>query len=404
MDSFSEPQRRQEYSLAEVRDQVRRLEEEHRAKGIELSGRIIHVSHYLPFSAALKAASSSTSTNGVQPGIPSPPQTPPAKATDIPPSPSSEVPPSQQQVKASDERWNVSVRYGHSAMVSGTTSLSATHEQLFVGWTGDIHGAPSSPQVNGSGAATPAPQSELAKVPTKDISDADKEAFERIVNARGAKLLLKEDAIPHIEEDGEPLKAVEYVPVWLDDKQAHGHYDGYCKQSESYTPCRFPYRFVRMLSLIYPFPCYVLLFSLAIFFLCSGSKHSIIFARIPKRSAPIHFLLTSSPIVNRPTLSPLIFSIHHMLHFFWISSAVPNRLTCLSSHYVSSVAVVIPFEPGTLPSFPFRCRNRSACSLSLRPNTTPLPIMTLSSQLLLSVALPFGESNRQSMRANRLCA
>ena len=25
----------------------------------------------------------------------------------------------------------------------------------------------------------------------------------------------------------------QYVPVWLDDKVAHGHYDGYCKESTS---------------------------------------------------------------------------------------------------------------------------------------------------------------------------
>ncbi|EKM57667.1 glycosyltransferase family 20 protein [Phanerochaete carnosa HHB-10118-sp] len=231
MDSFSEPQRRQEYSLAEVREQVRRLEEEHLAKGIELSGRIIHLTHYLPFSATLKSASSSTSASGLQPGIPSPPQTPPAKANDIPPSPSTENSPSQSRVKAGDEPWNVSVRYGHSAMVSGILSLSATHEQLFVGWTGDIHSAPSSSHINGSGSTTPSALSEPVKTPSKDVSDADKEAFERIVNAKGTKLLLKDDAISQVEEEGEPRKSVEYVPVWLDDKEAHGHYDDYCKQT-----------------------------------------------------------------------------------------------------------------------------------------------------------------------------
>lgn len=295
MDSFSEPQRRQELSLLEVREQVRRLEEEHRAKGIELSGRIIHVTHYLPFSATLKTASSSSSS-GVQPGIPSPPQTPPAKASDIPPSPSAESAPAGSSVKAGDERWNVAVRYGHSAMVSGITSLSATHDQLFVGWTGDVYSAPASAQANGSGASTPAGQSELVKIPSKDISDADKEAFERVVNTRGTKLLLKDDAITHIEDEGEPRKNIEYVPVWLDDKQAHGHYDGYCKQSESCLPGRF-WSFRRNAFAIHALLCPLSLCS------CSDSVHDIISAYILKRAAPIHFLLTSSPTVNRATLS-----------------------------------------------------------------------------------------------------
>lgn len=240
MDSFSEPQRRQEYSTPEVREQVRRLEEEHRAKGIPLSGRIIHVCHYLPFSSSLKHQSSAATPNGSQPGIPSPPQTPPTQPGDIPPSPSAEVPPTEtyQETaikKASDDRWNVSTRYGHSAMVSGIVSLSSTHEELVVGWTGDIHTAVSAPNVNGSGAASPQLQTERVKVPTKDIGDADKEAFERVVNAQGNKLLFKDDAIFLSQGDGEPTKSIGYVPVWLDDKQAHGHYDGYCKQSE--CPC-----------------------------------------------------------------------------------------------------------------------------------------------------------------------
>ena len=234
MDSFAEPQRRQEFTLPEVREQVRRLEDEHRAKGIALSGRIIHVCHYLPFHTSLKQQSGAASSS--QPGIPSPPQTPPTQPGDIPPSPSSEEPPAEtyQQTaikKANDERWNVSVRYGHSAMVSGIVSLSSTHDEVFVGWTGDIHAASSSTTVNGLSTASPQAQADAAKVPTKDITDADKEAYERVLNSQGNKLLLKDDAIFQ-PEDAQPGKSIEFVPVWLDDKQAHGHYDGYCKQSE----------------------------------------------------------------------------------------------------------------------------------------------------------------------------
>ena len=263
MDSFAEPQRRQEYTLPEVREQVRRLEDEHRAKGIPLSGRIIHVCHYLPFSSSLKQQTGFATPNSLQPGIPSPPQTPPTQPSDIPPSPSTEVPPTEtyQQTaikKANDERWNVSMRYGHSAMVSGIASLASTHEELVVGWTGDIHVA-QAPSLNGT--ATPQPMAERVKVPTKDISDADKEALERVVNAQGNKLLFKDDAI-YPQDEGEASKNIGYVPVWLDDKQAHGHYDGYCKQSEHSYPtpsslyprvfcyCHFPY-FRSSVSVVY---------------------------------------------------------------------------------------------------------------------------------------------------------
>ena len=34
------------------------------------------------------------------------------------------------------------------------------------------------------------------------------------------------------EEEGAETKGTLLVPVWLDDKVAHGHYDGYCKTSE----------------------------------------------------------------------------------------------------------------------------------------------------------------------------
>lgn len=241
MDSFAEPQARNEYSLADVRDQVARLEDDHRAKGIPLSGRIIHVCHYLPFTATLAAPA----PQGSQVGIPSPPQTPPHQPSSIPPSPTSEVPPPTAAEKAADDRWTIGVRYGHSAMVSGIASLSATHDQLFVGWTGDVYAKPSPPPTSPTtnGATSPphtSTQTEFAKVSSDDVHGEEKDALERVVNARGNKLLLKNEFLSN--EEGEGLrKNVEYVPVWLDDKAAHGHYEGYCKQSEfsqfiSYLP------------------------------------------------------------------------------------------------------------------------------------------------------------------------
>lgn len=207
MDSFSEPHRRIEHSLDDVRSQVHKLEEEHRAKGIPLSGRIIHVTHYLPVTCALSSKPVNGHGEG-QPGIPSPPQTPPAKASDIPPSPTEAAPPALEE----KSRWQLNLRYGHSAMVSGIASLAATHEQIFVGWTGDFYQPSSSSQS----------ESATTKLSASSISQEDKTELESILAS--GKHLLKEE-LP----EG---KTMNYVPVWLEDKQAHGHYDGYCKQSE----------------------------------------------------------------------------------------------------------------------------------------------------------------------------
>ena len=134
----------------------------------------------------------------------------PIKPADIPPSPTDEAAPSQPDLKS---KWHVSVRYGHSAMVSGIASLSATHEQVYVGWTGDIY-TPS------SSASTSEPA--YTKLAAGAVVPEDKAGLEEIL-ASGRHLLT--DELP----EG---KTMSYVPVWLEDKQAHGHYDGYCKQSE----------------------------------------------------------------------------------------------------------------------------------------------------------------------------
>ena len=90
-------------------------------------------------------------------------------------------------------------------MISGIRSLSQTHDQLIVGWTGDI-------------------MSLTDKVPVDRISADEKVSFE--------------DALDNYLPDPDDAlgKKTRYVPVWLDDKVAHGHYDGYCKQSKPPLP------------------------------------------------------------------------------------------------------------------------------------------------------------------------
>lgn len=236
MDSFAEPHKPTEYSLDVVRAQVHQLEEEHRAKGIPLTGRIIHVAHYLPITCAF----SSNPLDGLngqsssQPGIPSPPQTPPAKAADIPPSPTDAAPPALQDQKS---KWQLNVRYGHSAMVSGIASLAATHGQVFIGWTGDIHTSDSSSTQS---------ESAYTKLSSTSITSEDKADLEGMLSS--GKHLLKDE----LPED----KTMSYVPVWLEDKQAHGHYDGYCKQSECSTASCNPHLFLpchRLTSLTFHF-------------------------------------------------------------------------------------------------------------------------------------------------------
>ena len=95
-------------------------------------------------------------------------------------------------------------------MVSGIASLTTTHEQVYVGWTGDIH-TPSSQAENG-----------FSKVASSSVSQEEREELESTFS--NGKSLFKEEF-----PEGKPMTL---APVWLDDKQAHGHYDGYCKQSK----------------------------------------------------------------------------------------------------------------------------------------------------------------------------
>ncbi|PCH35002.1 glycosyltransferase family 20 protein [Wolfiporia cocos MD-104 SS10] len=236
MDSFAEhrrPSNTDDISLVAVREQVHKLEADHRASGIPLSGRIIHVCHYLPVVASFARKSRAD--------LPSPPQTPPAKSSDIPESPveasssgagdasaSSIEQPVPQPAKEKGSQWTLGVRYGHSAMVSGIASLAATHEQLVIGWTGDITTAPVSLPPAAYGAPNTSTASESAygapgKVPVKDIAPEARGELEHMLKTYRSR----EDIGMGLEEG----RGTAYVPVWLDDREAHGHYEGYCKQT-----------------------------------------------------------------------------------------------------------------------------------------------------------------------------
>jgi len=204
-DSFSEPYTRQgdDISIEQARHNIALLEQQHRKAGIPLSGRIIHVCHYLPITATIVSKHSD---------VLSPPATPPTKPSDDPETvlndggshSSSESSSSSGSTGFSTLHpspvWSLAPRYGHSAMISGIQSLSQTHEQLVIGWTGDI-------------------MTSTDKVPADTVSEDERAAFEGALN----------DYLPDSEDERD--RKTKYVPVWLDDKVAHGHYDGYCKQS-----------------------------------------------------------------------------------------------------------------------------------------------------------------------------
>ena len=205
MDSFAEHSVTTPLPLHEIRRQVQEQEAQLAAKGVRTSGRVIHVCHYLPVTSSLHTATSSDRPP------PSPPQTPPTKLSDVPQSPLDTHQDPSLISSLSDQStvspWSLSVRYGHAAMISGITSLAATHEQLIIGWTGDILNVAS-------------PES---TVPSSSVSDENRLALETALQTYQ----------PH-EADPDDDRKITYVPVWLDDKDAHGHYEGYCKQSMSF--------------------------------------------------------------------------------------------------------------------------------------------------------------------------
>lgn len=187
-DSFSEPYTRlgDDISLDKVRAQVLALEAEHKANGVELSGRVLHVCHYLPVISTLTNRS----------GVMSPPATPPPGA------PAKIDGEEAASTKEQQSVWTLGPRYGHAAMVSGIRSLAATHEQVIIGWTGDIQ----SPTLG-------------ENVPTSSVGDSERESLQDALNVYQPK-----------ESDPDDDKKTVYVPVWLDDDIARGHYEGYSKQ------------------------------------------------------------------------------------------------------------------------------------------------------------------------------
>ncbi|KAJ9102035.1 hypothetical protein QFC19_004963 [Naganishia cerealis] len=277
-------------SIPEIQAQIDHLEAAHKAKNFPLSGRIIHLCHHLPveitrvlprptvtsdgshslegsprldsdgFASARGSFSASTTA-----GVLSPPRIPEFKEPD-----------SVSRV-TEDLSWKLASRRGHTAMISGMRSLSSTHEQVVVAWTGDImqeytdqqdlpkqqDKKPAAVTGRAPGASTPKKMPGMQRTysvagtaPGEDTpSQGDLQASapplqqEPVDDGRPSlpasnphavylpELTAKEKHALEIELNKFSTYEVEkegdgkmsYVPVFVPREEARGHYEGYCK-------------------------------------------------------------------------------------------------------------------------------------------------------------------------------
>ena len=225
-------------SVEEIRAHVLRLEESLKAKNHVLSGRIIHVCHHLPVEIVRVVPPEHLET-----GILSPPMTPEFKSEDA-----------DARTESHDAKWRIHSRAGHTAMVSGMRSLSDTHEQLVVAWTGEVmlqsQTAPSprpttstfsalgmvrgnSFQGQGVGAGgiagtaqglkpdiTPVPEPAAKKVFAGEFSEEEKKEVEKEL-----------ERFTIVESEHEGQARMKYVPVFVPPAMSKGHYEQFCKKS-----------------------------------------------------------------------------------------------------------------------------------------------------------------------------
>lgn len=216
-------------SLSEIRAQVARLEASHRAKGHALSGRIIHVCHHLPVEIVKIVPPSALEAGGLL----SPPMTPEFKPEDA-----------EYGVESSDAKWRIHSRTAHTAMVSGMKSLSETHEQIVVAWTGDVllqtNPQPTPPpsfmakfvpaQANEGSDLTPSAPTLASKSDEKPLMVFPGEFTDEEKQELNEELLKFGEIESQQDENGSKLS---YVPVFLPNDVSKGHYEGFCKKSES---------------------------------------------------------------------------------------------------------------------------------------------------------------------------
>ncbi|KAK4688662.1 trehalose 6-phosphate synthase/phosphatase, partial [Tremellales sp. Uapishka_1] len=224
-------------SLAELRSQINRLESAHQAKGLPLSGRIIHLCHHLPVEIVQIVPESGPADGGgggAALGSMNPPQTPEFKPEDA-----------DTTVESIDAKWKIHGRRGHTAMVQGIKSLSDSHEQIVVAWTGEVllQSLPSAEDSSATAtkqkAAPVAAQSVAANgdaTPTAPAlhpaikDDTPLVVFGGQFNEAEKKEIEGElDRFSEVESSVEKSGRLKYVPVFVPPETSKGHYEGYCK-------------------------------------------------------------------------------------------------------------------------------------------------------------------------------
>ena len=218
-------------SLSEIRAQISRLEASHKARGIALSGRIIHVCHHLPVEIVRVVPESSTETSS---GILSVPMTPEFKPEDHDP-----------RMESVDAKWRIHARTAHTAMISGMRSLSESHENIVVAWTGDVLlQTVSQPTPTQQPTATFSSLADSIAAPAQEANGngpAGGVRDEKPLMVFGGEFDEQEktdlenelERFQEFENRGGDDGTLRYVPVFLPSDVSKGHYEGFCKKSES---------------------------------------------------------------------------------------------------------------------------------------------------------------------------
>ncbi|KAL7423946.1 hypothetical protein Q5752_001531 [Cryptotrichosporon argae] len=225
-------------SLAELREHVARLEAAHRAKGLPLSGRIIHVCHHLPVEI-VRIVPANTDVGAL-----SVPMTPEFKPEDA-----------DASYESVDAKWKIHARRGHTAMVSGMRSLSSTHEQIVVAWHGDVLLQPQAaitprPDVRANlaanepvlpnhlepknvvrdGAVSPSLTPNPDNLHPSPRDEAPLMVFAGEFDAQEkAEIESELNKFSDVEAEHDKSGRLTYAPVFVPPEMSKGHYEGYCK-------------------------------------------------------------------------------------------------------------------------------------------------------------------------------
>lgn len=161
-----------------------------------ISGRIINVTHQIPYHISRSSKSSSTIVSDDHPGKSTSPPAADEVEEDVAAAPVSNIARHHHrrqtlraQFRAAE--WMIVQNRGHGALNAGLQSLNEEYQTLHIGWTGPIKD-----------------ESNKVVVPSESLSEEDKTKLSGLLMETG-----------HI------------VPIFLDSK-SRGHYEGYCKESK----------------------------------------------------------------------------------------------------------------------------------------------------------------------------